>query len=1080
VTIEDATGGSGVDFIFGNAVENVINGGGGADTMSGGIGSDTYYVDNVRDKVNDHLMYRFTLPPGADSGVDTIYSSVSYSLTGTFAEKLVLLESGGATFAYGSSGRDTLVGNSFANILLGYQGDDSLTGGGGNDLYVDVTVGDNVNELINGGTDTVETAALVYALQPNIEILKSTLDLDPGQFGVEFFGNAIGNTIIGTAGADRLEGGAGDDKLYGLGGRDFFIGGAGADLIDGGFIGADTDTASYEGSVAGVTVALQGWRFDSGSIFISFLPVAAGSRGGDAAGDTLKSIENILGSNAGDTLVGDVFDNVLHGNGGRDYLAGAGGDDHLYGSDISKMAATDARDQLEGGTGDDTFYLVGSEDRVVEYAGQGTDTIRVQLWSSTGQLGGFVGYIMADGATAQVENLTYTGSFYNTFDGPDIVTDVYFGSFYGTGNSLNNVITGGSKDDVLIGLGGDDTLIGKQGADGLYGGLGNDLLIGGQGADGMNGDDGTDTISYADSNEAVTVALATGFFPVKVLGFDTFLAVRAGLRGGDAEGDTAVNIENILGSAGNDTLVGNAVSNYIFGDIGNDWINGGLGADLLVGGLGLDLILGAAGDDEIRGGQGADTMDGGDGVDTLSYAASAVGVTAAFENTVFGAGSLFALSVLAGFRGGDAQGDTAKNFENIIGSGLGDTLVGNLAANNLSGREGNDRISGKLGSDIIRGDGGNDVLNGDGGADNLDGGNGNDSLDGGIGVDIMNGGSSTANGNDSFVVDDLGDRVTDTASGDNDTVYSSVSFALTAGINKLVLTGVNAINGTASADNTTIIGNSAANIIAGGAGLDILNGGAGVDNINGGTGDDRIDGGTGADIMYGGGSTAINVGHDIFYVDNIGDKVIDVVLNDDDSVLSTVSFVLSTGVDRLYLQEGGNLNGTGNAQTNFIGGNTGANTLDGMAGNDFLWGGAGGDNLLGGLGNDRLTGEAGNDILTGGLGLDTFNFNSALNGLTNVDTITDFNAADDTIRLMQDIFPALPKVLFESELPAGFFKANATGKATDFNDHIIYNTTTGALSYDSNGSKIGGDVAFAVLTGRPTITYHDFIFDTLM
>jgi Ca2+-binding RTX toxin-like protein len=945
VVIEDATGGSGQDTIFGNSANNIINGGAGVDLMSGGVGSDTYYVDNAADIVDDHRVLPLVLPPGADSGVDTIFSTVNYGLQGTFAEKLVLLESAKAVFASGSSGRDTLVGNSLANILTGYQGDDSLSGGGGNDLYVGVTVGDNVNELINGGTDTVETAALTYTLQANVEILKSTLDLDPGQGGVQFFGNAIGNTINATAGADQLEGGSGDDKLFGFGSNDFFVGGAGADFLDGGFLGADTDTASYEDSVAGVIVALQAWRFDSGSILISSLPVAAGSRGGDAAGDTLKSIENILGSNARDTLVGDVFDNVLHGNGGRDFLAGAGGDDLLFGSDISKMTSTDAKDQLEGGTGDDTFYVVGSEDRLVERANEGTDTIRAQLWSSTGQLGGFVAYSMVEGATAQVENLTYTGSFYSTFDGPDLVTEAYYGAFYGTGNSLNNVITGGSKDDVLVGLVGNDTLIGKLGADGLYGGLGNDLLIGGEGADRMDGDDGIDTITYADSNAPVTVALAAGFFPAKILGIDTFIAVKAGLRGGDAQGDVALNVENILGSTGGDTLIGNSVGNYISGDLGNDRINGGLGSDLLVGGLGTDLILGGDGNDEIRGGVGADTMDGGLGVDTLSFAGSTSAVTAAFERATYGSGLV--LRVIAqGLRGGDAQGDVATDFENIIGSSWNDTLVGSAVDNNLSGREGNDFLAGRLGNDSIRGDGGNDTINGDGGTDTLDGGNGNDIINGGIGADVMNGGSgSTTNGNDTFYVDDLGDRVTDTGSGDNDIVYSSVNFALTTGIDSLVLTGSNAING------------------------------------------------------------------------------------------------------------------TGTAESNSIAGNTAANRLDG------------------GAGNDTLIGGAGIDTLTGGAGVDTFVFNSSLNGLTNVDTIADFKAVDDTILLQRSVFASLPAPLVPETLAAKYFKANATGKASDLDDRIIYNTTTGVLSYDSNGSLAGGDVQFAVLTGRPTITHLDFMYE---
>jgi len=158
-------------------------------------------------------------------------------------------------------------------------------------------------------------------------------------------------------------------------------------------------------------------------------------------------------------------------------------------------------------------------------------------------------------------------------------------------------------------------------------------------------------------------------------------------------------------------------------------------------------------------------------------------------------------------------------------------------------------------------------------------------------------------------------------------------------------------------------------------------------------------------------------------------------------------------------------------------GGGGGNALLGLGGNDALTGGAADDRLDGGAGNDRLTGGAGNDILrggagndslTGGSGSDTFLFEAPLSVASNVDHIADFNVADDGIRLSQAIF---------TRLAAGFLSADAFfigAAAHDASDRILYNSATGALSYDADGSGGRAAMQFATVSAGLALSSRDF------
>ena len=406
---------------------------------------------------------------------------------------------------------------------------------------------------------------------------------------------------------------------------------------------------------------------------------------------------------------------------------------------------------------------------------------------------------------------------------------------------------------------------------------------------------------------------------------------------------------------------------------------------------------------------------------------------------------------------------------------------------------------------VINGTSGDDALIGGSLNETLNGYAGNDTLDGGAGVDTMIGGI----GDDVYYVDNSSDVIIEQGSQGLDRVFASASYTLSSGVENLTLTGGAKLDGTGNALNNLIVGNSGNNIINGGAGVDTMIGGAGDDTyfvetigdlvvenasagydtvysqinytlaanvealelqgalsingtgnalnnaIKGNSGNNVIDGGAGADLMIGG------LGNDTYVVDNAGDYVLEDIGAGLDTVMASISYMLTANVENLTLTGSSAINGFGNSLNNVINGNSANNYLDGGAGQDSLVGGAGSDTLNGGLGND---------VLDGGAGADFFVFNTTL-GSGNVDRITAFSVADDTIYLAQSIFNAFGSY---GVIAAGAF--TTTSATLDANDRIIFNKATGDLFYDADGSGKIAAIQFATLSNvAGNLSAQDFV-----
>jgi Ca2+-binding RTX toxin-like protein len=191
--------------IFGNSGNNLLDGRTGADVTAGGLGNDTYFVDNIADAVIE----------ATGQGTDAVLASVNFGLSDN-VETLVLQASADLQ-GFGNGLANTLFGNSGNNLLDGRAGADVMAGGTGNDTYFVDNAGDGIIEATGQGNDAV-FASVDFALSDNVE----TLVLQ-GSSNLNGTGNGLANSIFGNSGANTLDGSAGADVLTGNAGNDTFL-----------------------------------------------------------------------------------------------------------------------------------------------------------------------------------------------------------------------------------------------------------------------------------------------------------------------------------------------------------------------------------------------------------------------------------------------------------------------------------------------------------------------------------------------------------------------------------------------------------------------------------------------------------------------------------------------------------------------------------------------------------------------------------------------------------------------------------------------------------------------------------------
>lgn len=924
--IEHVRGGGGNDTLIGNALVNRIEGLGGADVLTGRLGNDILDGGSGSDRVFEDRNVNMVLTDaslGFAGGESDSLTSIELAtlIGGAGANTLDASAFTGSSRLEGQGGNDVLLGGSGADTLVGGAGDDTLTGGAANDVYLfdaDTNLGtDTVNELVGGGTDTLDysgteaaivtvnlsTAAAQLAARtpPPGSVIRHTLDLSGGSVVENIMGGMLDDILTGNSLANRLEGRAGADTLTGAGGNDWLQGGDDADtyVFDADVaLGTDhiwedvgtggTDTLDFSTTASPITVDLGEGEAQTVNANLTLRLIAC------------HSLENVVGGAGADSLTGNTLDNRITGGGGNDSLIGnRGNDTFVFDADLSLGSDNLAEDaDSEGGLD------------ALDFSATTTLPVTFDLSDSTPPP-------QAVNANLQVQ--LSSGSAFENIKGGQAGNTL-------RGNALDNVLVGGAGNDSILAALGDDLIEGRGGNDTLTGGSGNDTYK--FNADTDTGtativetaSGGVDTLDFSASTAGVTVNLSNPA-PQAVTG-----SLSLDLQATDR-------IEHVIGGAGNDVLRGNGLENIL---------NGGAGDDRYVfdadANLGSDIILEAS---DVTG--GSDTLD----FSLTTTFAVTVDLSVTTRQTVVLNTALEPDEIHLAL-----ELRNANSVENVIGSALADQITGNDLDNTFSGGLGNDTMKGGLGTDTVLAvrDANmtlsNTALKIGSETDTLSeieqalltGGASANTLDasaftlgpvtfvGGGGNDVLRGGASTL------------DQVL--AIRDADMVLA----------NNLLKVGADSLT-LSSIETATLVGGTSANTLDAGAftlGSVILVGGDGADVLRGGAGDDQLTGGLGDDTLSGGAGG--------------NDQVVE--SRDDDFFLKDESLLIGFETDTLAGIESADLSG-----------GTGNNTLDASAftlGKVTLRGGTGDDLLFGSSGDDLLDGGEDNDTLAGGLGGDTY------------------------------------------------------------------------------------------------------------
>ncbi|MCA3368520.1 MAG: VCBS repeat-containing protein [Roseomonas sp.] len=716
---------------------------------------------------------------------------------------------------------------------------------------------------------------------------------------------------------------------------DTLAGGAGSDSIVGRIAGFDYDYASYADAVGAVSVDLQtGRAFETGG-----------------AVDTLVGIGGIIGSDFGDSILGNANNNNLSGGAGNDTLTGgAGGYD-----------AFDAGD----GTGD-LVYFEGAAISV-NFVSGGTTT-RADVTRGGADIGLVTGAEILQGTvgndTAQVSSTgTDSPLLFDGAGGDDIIQVSSFSALplffvdYRSGTAASGVTVDLTAGFGLDRYGGTDSLIGVTNvggsnlADTLLGSDADNIFRLYEGNDLVNGGNGVDMVDYTGAGDVV-INLGAGRSWVDWVG----------------ESDTLISIENARGGDGDDTIHGSNGDNYLIGGAGDDYLNGGLGNDtvdyspataavtvdleariahdgiggtdrlepsyneafigsrfndVLVGSFFSESLYGVVGDDTIQGAGGHDWLDGGSGTDSLAGGE--------------GNDTFFAAAGSGGFSGGSTYPGLASPADTIRGGEGDDHFIVSSSTTLV--------IDGGIGNDTIDWAGSSGPMMPMGYGDGADGSDGHalsfmgplpglfDNVTGIEALRITDSSPSISlsaaiiqamSDTDSLAIYGSG-TITLTDEGWTQGPDASGAKVFTNGLVSLTTATTLQVNGNFLSPtdfDDMLVGTGSANQLSGLDGNDTLNGQDGNDMLNGGLGADCMDGGN---------------GNDFFHVDNALDLVLEAGAGGSDTVSTSVSFTMPNHVEQIMIAAGvTGITVTGSSGADIIIGNGLANNFNGGAGDDII------------------------------------------------------------------------------------------------------------------------------------------------
>ncbi len=1082
--------------IIGSMVNDTITGVGGENTIEGGLGNND--MDGGASR-NDTASYA-----GAASGVTVDLGLTTAQNTGgagtdTLTNFENLLGSANTDHLTGDNNDNRIEGGLEADTIMGLGGKDTLLGGEGDDLIK----GGFGEDDLDGGLGTGDTLSfegeerrIVVNMGPgSASALSTTIDVTMAPTTSAVLAAAeLGNIYINVHTVDFTSG-----ELRGQVGpilSDTTVGLVRTVVFENIALDPANEVPPVVSNASGIATLTM--VDDNGTVTYSIGMVmggivnetlitgahlheaAAGSNGGVVANilgaggvvsnsyerDTIANFENVIGGNGSDNLNGDALSNRLEGGRGYDTMDGG----------------TGGPDTMVGGLGLDTYIIRNAGDTIIEVAGEGTqdkaqsfinfalaadddiEFLEVHSSVSTATTRSLTGNALAqtitghdgkntlrDGAdgmagaadtmrgldgddTYRVNNSAAVVEE-NTGEGTDRVI-TYVNYALGAGQEIERLQTssstgtdtrslqGNELSQYILGNNGRNTL--RDGADGMAGAA--DTMVG------LQGDD-----TYRVNNSGTEVREKVGEGTDRVITYVNY-ALGAGqeierLQTGSSPGTSTRSLQ------------GNELSQYILGNNGRNTLRDG--ADGVAGAA--DTMVGLGGDDTYRVNNSAAEVREkvGEGTDrVITYVNYALGAGQEIErlqtssSTGTDTRSLQGNELaqyIVGNNGRNTLRDGADGVagaaDTMVGLGGDDTYRVNNSAAEVREKvgEGTDRVITYVnyalgaGQEIERlqtsSSTGTDTrsLQGNELAQYIVGNNGRNTLrDGADGVagaaDTMVG----LGGDDTYRVNNSAAEVREKVGEGTDRVISYVNYALGAG-QEIERLQTSSSTGT---DNLNLTGNELAQYLLGNAGDNYLKtGGGAADYMRGLDGDDR------------------------YRVYNSGDSVVESAGQGTDRVYTSVNYALNAGSHVEYLQTNGS---------------SGTSNID-LTGNELA------QTVIGNSGNNRIDGKGGLDVLRGLGGNDIFVFSSAL-GAGNIDTVLDFNTADDQFELDTAIFSALSP----GTLATSAFVANTTGQAQDASDRIIYNTTDGSLFYDADGNGAGTALQFASLSAGLSLSNSDF------